>query len=420
MNENTTNLQTQEPVVTDSTPSKLTSDIYIMFTVDNIPKLQEIKQPDEIFSDYLEEFDKNAAYECSSGLSKTLNRQFLGRYDLACMPDTYEGCNEDGTLCKESIEQVQTVYFYSTDHKNTGLSIVTMIIPSNKYKITSILDQMSTKHLYFRSNKEETFISSERFFYEVFNVEIISEPKAVVCLNNKPQDEIETLCILACETYQSEYVSYSQSSREMLECTKNNLAQYDFYELYASQKSILFIDNDFNDDWKNNIASEISILFICEILLMRIAAITRTNRKIKSHLTSDIKITLREIELLYNEFRATVIFWEINNFKYLLANKVFDHLHTAFQVDVHYEAYKSNHSHLEHLVNIKGGQAAEREGFVMNAIAVALAVFQMLPLILSGNPDDYAILGSGSSVLVIFLLLYIVRKSRNKSRNSYK
>ncbi len=420
MNEINQNNNANDQVTPIITSKKLANDIYIMFIVDKIPQIATPQQPDELFSDFLEEFDKNAAYECSSGLSKTLKREYLGKYDLACIPDTYDGCEEDGTLCKESVEEIQNVYFYATNHYHTGLSIVTMIIPSNSYKVTSILDQMSTQHLYYRQQDQSGFISAERFFKEVLSVEIIAEPKAVVCLNNKPQDEIEMVCILACETYQSEYVSYAQSSREMLERTKNNLAQYDFYELYASEKSILFIDDAFTADWKNNIASEISILFICEILLMRIAAITRTNRKIKSHLTNDIKITLREIEELYNEFRATVIFWEINNFKYLLANKVFDHLHTAFQVDSHHEAYKSNHSHLEHLVNIKGGQAAEREGFVMNAIAVALAVFQLLPLIISGGSEEYTLLGSGTTILLFMYILYLIRRSRSKSRKAIK
>ncbi len=399
---------------------KYRSDIYIMFPVDYRPhqknKNDVLDYP--VFKEYMTQFYEQSEYECSSDIAKHLKREFIGEYLFACTGDDYSGCeDEDHKLNKEYIKGTNTAYLYSTVHESTNLSIITMVIPNNYYSVTNIQDQMTTGHLYISNKDEEEFYNIDSFFTTELDISRIDEPKCIVCLKDRPADEVEMKCILACEAFQSDYATYQLKSQEMEDIAKKNIAQYDFYEAYASSKCVLFIFEEFKDNYIENISSEITLIFICELVLMQNVAIMRTNKHIIECLTNKNMISLKEIENLYSEFGNTIIFWNIDNFKYTLSQILFEHIHIAFKNPQLLGEYERNQAHLEHIVELKNSQSAEREGKVINFIATALAIIQVIPMLLDNSPTSRTMLGSLSGLFFIAFILMVSKHNRTRQRN---
>lgn len=75
----------------------------------------------------------------------------------------------------------------------------------------------------------------------------------------------------------------SDSSNDKLRIKKEiepeNIYGYDYAETYASNRSIVHI-YDMKDNYRQNINRDISILFICELVMLRQASILSVDNKI--------------------------------------------------------------------------------------------------------------------------------------------
>ena len=402
------------------------SDVYIMIPYcdkGSCKSGEDFPKTDEFAKKYIEAINSISAYECSSTIANNLKRRFLGKLCLGCMTDDY-----DEEICGE-----ETTYLFLTSHKNTGLHVLTLLIPDSQTSPTQLEDQMSANNLLIRNGGSGKKADSN--FQNYQNIDIYMEnkyglrrcgnAKCVLCLSQKPRDHFELYYMLAAEAYNSVHFQYRIQSRSIEEISKNNIAQYDFYEAYVSSSCLVYILKNFSKNFFDNIVDEGEAIFICELVLFQNMAITRTNQKIVDELSRNRKTSLRAVEILYEEFGQTIEFWKYDNFKYKLAQNFADNINKAYKTADILANYYRNQNYLEHIVELKGTQVSEKEGKILNIIAIILAVIQVIPII--GEFDSWIKagkllhnqaffpLGIGACLTLFFIL--IIRKRIAKRFN---
>jgi len=167
---------------------------------------------------------------------------------------------------------------------------------------------------------------------------------------------------------------------------------------------------------------EIAMVFIMELILFQFNAISHSDRIILSHLTNVKKLNLKEIEKIYIEFGKTIMFWDVDNFKYLTVQILSDRICQAFKLSELQETYYRNLDHLEHIVELRTSQNSEREGKIINVIAILLALIQILPLLYDvirrGHLSVNGAIKSAISVFVVIFFLLLVRRYRRKKMSA--
>ena len=245
-----------------------------------------------------------------------------------------------------------------------------------------------------------------------------------------PKNPLEFEYMIASESFNSKRVDYKLDSKEFKEICQNNLAQYDFYELYASRDAVVYVLHTFDDNLMTNIMDEAPILFIMELIMFQSAAILRTNNKIVEQLSKSGSVNISFIESLYREFGKTIKFWSKDVFKYEAVQNLSTTIHKAFGTEKILEDYYTNQKFLEHIVNLRDVQDSNRESKILNGIVLLLTIMQVIPIALTfinwlGTNNNlleellkpqYTI--SFTTIIILLVILLIKKRKTKKKRET--
>ena len=397
------------------------SDIYIMIAFKSMGhvNISQNIECDEIAREYLNCIKEKSAYE-NNNVTKDLKRTFIGKNYIACLNYNYDG----NVIAKEP------VYMFLTEHKLTGLYLLTIMNLKNKFSPTQIQDQVTTDNIfiYDESNK---MININDFMKNKFKLERCGEAKTLLSLSNKPKDSLEFNCMLASETYKSfadDGHYYRLTSEEIEKASKDNFSQYDFYEIYAYKSAVIYILKTFGDNDILNIQDEIPILFIMELIMLQSASVLRTNNEIIEQLSKGGTVSLRFIENLYKEFGKTIRFWNKDVFKYVTVQNISSKINEAFDTKNITEEYYKNQDFLEHIVNLRDIQDSNKESKILNIIVLILTIVQVIPIIIefinwffSLNIKNFGfIYWVDLSILLLILVILLLKKRIEKKKNFYR
>ena len=121
----------------------------------------------------------------------------------------------------------------------------------------------------------------------------------------------------------------------------------------------------------------------------------------------------------------------MQNFKYLASQQEAEHIKKAFRSEELKETYKEHQEYLEHVVEVKNAIADQRNGLIIDVVAVILALIQVKEFVveLAGQfynyfgievknaPDvtfNYAIFGG---VVLFIIILRILRRRTSVSQH---
>lgn len=361
---------------------------------------------------YCEMLNHHVDYECNILDTRELERVYLGEFDLACYDDDYDlDADEEieeplldfdflddpmsGKQCyyseeytvdekqrskKRVLHAVEKVHLFVTAHKQTGIYIVTLALPDNRYIPTQLIDQMSTGHLDFVLD-DGTLVPVEAYMRKWYSLELYGESKCVVCLSEHPKSRTELGYLLAGETYVSSAIDY-QIRPNRLENFLKPRAYYDYYDSYISKSVIAFVFKEYSDDFADRLDDETSELFITEVVLLQNTAVVRTNRHVAEELSEKDGITLEEIEKLYIEFGKTMKFWRSDVFKYPGSQLEADEVIRSFGITQALEEYHRNHQFLDRYVQLDSDIKEQKSADRMNAILYVLAWIEGASIVL--------------------------------------
>lgn len=394
---------------------ELINDVYIMIPVDisNRKNIDEAIEVPDYVQVYLDEMRKNSEYECDERITNTIDREYLGSFSFAFMDDTYT-----------RIIRTISTDLVLTLHKSTNLGLLSLFFKENLHDMSQIEDQMSSNHLYLLINDKPVKVCD--FIKDRFGFNKCGNEKILICLNKRPDTELKLCYLLAAEAYNSLQVNYKINSPEIIEAARNNIAEYDFYELYVSDNCLVYISDQISDNYIENILIEKAIIFICEIVMLQNSAISRTNQRIVDELTSNIDISLKTIERMHVEFGHTILLWDKNIFNYTLAQKLANKIYAAFGNEELLEEYNKNQDYIEHIIELRSTLNSDREGKILNVLAFILSISELVQILVSvfGFIKDFDLkilvaggIGVGTTTLLLIFILLLRRHRRNRKRH---
>ena len=332
-------------------------------------KDDEISKNDGVddFSElYREAMKDHTDYECSNEVfRKNIRRYNLGSYYLACYNDNYD----------DTVIEKQMVHLFLTAHIESGLYIVTIAIPENKYMTTQLVDQMSQSafDIYL---PDGTLKSVFEYVKENFDLISGGESKCVACLTNEPANRDELAYILTGETYVSSKINY-RIMPERLQKLLEPKAVYDYYERYISRQAVVYVFKDMqNTTIEDRLSSEASVLFIVGIVLFQNIAVARTNRRVVDALTNSDGMTNEEISDIYVEFGKTMRFWDTNIYNYPFSQKEADEVIDSFGIKDQLEEYYRNQGFLDRMIEIRTSLSSEKSARITNLTLYILSWVQ--------------------------------------------
>ena len=278
------------------------SDIFVMVPVSG-PRCAPHRS-NAFTSAYLQQLNSVSQYECSSQIVETIERNYLGTIEIAYLDDEYNSQN---------IEWIPGQCFL-TYQKMTGLGVFQLLLPSFQKDPSQVGDIVSSQHLKIRTGSHD--FSLQDFLKLQQKLDICGKVRVLYCSSLKQKNTKELEYLLAGETANSEHIDFKLENSEIQRQAKNDLSVYDFYELYASSCSLVYYFDGFSDSFEENIEDEALLIFICELAILRNAAIARINNQIVEELMQNSDISAKQTLKLQVEFGKTAILWENNVYHY--------------------------------------------------------------------------------------------------------
>ncbi len=382
------------------------SDVFIMIPVEGKLKKGIGIKESAVGRSYIQAITATARYECNETIADSVERESLGKAKLAYLSDEYDF---------DHVKWIDCHILFSYQ-RISDLGVLQIVIQSCQEEDSQIGDIVSSNHVVLQVDDKEMKLEQ---YIESLNLRKSGDIRCIYCNDIKEKDENQLNYLLAGETAQSEHSDYKIAQAVMNDLGKVNLAKYDFYEMYASTRAIVYLLKDYAKDSSSNYERESLLLFICEIAIMQNAAVSRINQQIVDELLQNSNISSRKTLKLQTEFGKTVLLWDNSVFNYYLAQELSDSIVKAFDTERLMDEYSRNSQHIEQIASLKSGIAADVEAKVLNILALILSISELIELIkgivgyIKGKEVAFGV-GGGVSVLLIIVLILIINRRRNR------
>ncbi len=246
--------------------------------------------------------------------------------------------------------------------------------------------------------------------------------------------------ILSAEVYNSAKLLYHIDSDELRDLCEIEHSQYDYYDVYLSNKVIAFIPHDYFDmDINERIDITATYSFIAELVIFQNTSLARMNIKVTQALEDDGDVSLEDVLELDKQYGQTIPFWDPTNFKYYGTQQEAAKILEAFSNEDLKNTYNEYQQFLENLVTLQASERENRNDLFLNIAATVLAILQVqsfivnilesiyLKLGLLEAPDEIEITSEAivnkdftslmfGGILVFLLITIIIRRKKKNSR----
>jgi len=289
---------------------------------------------------------------------------------------------------------------------------------------TYILDNFSTKTIYFSENNKK--MSLEEFLNEL-NMKASGEIKALIT-DYKDYTINHKMCILVGEQFSNGYIAgYQIISKEIKQKAINNIANYDFADIFVSKKNVIYILSD-KVKIEERLYYEALMIYIMEVLSLQINVISNSNAiLLKSLNSSDFKEDLQKS--IDKETAKTAYLWEIEIFKYYLAQHLYNILFNEFNINNLKQTYLNNYKvyevvkrNYDNEVMKKANEITQNYFSLFTILSGFSTINTIIGLVFSCFVKEEAlksiiILGFGLVSIICFIILFIIsKKIKNTKR----
>ena len=393
------------------------SDMFILIPCHIEGSYKDIKEieKDEYSKLYVKNLNKTSKSELVDRVSNSFERLYLGEYNLKILSDDYKETLEDKTVINQC-----KIKLFLTGCERTRLSVITIAICDFNGNPTSILDQVTREELVIQKDK---LIYLEDFLFEEFGIIKNGEAKTCLIQSEKSKDE-DILYYMACETNDSDLVETQIISDKYKDLALDNLAVYDFSDIYVSESVVYQVIHD--KDKQAKMQYESLLIFIVELLVMKLSAIYRTNNKVQKALEENEGINVKQYEKLSNEFANTLSIWQINIYRYKGAQTIANRISERFEIDKVRDNYRENDDLLQNIIDTRNVKNSIAESKILFVVAILLFIRDLYSIIKNlylffaesqeFSPGD--IFSSLTSILfiIIVVVIYLSRNIKIKSR----
>lgn len=351
-------------------------------------KLAGVASKKEIDFFYESEVKQRIAEEVSVRSRKEFERGYLGEFSF-----NFYGKDESDLACTQKLGRV-----YFTLNKVTQLCVLNIVFHVEGEPVTQYLDRLSREGISMNHNDNYNFD-----FYTYLKAEwgLGVVGKARACLSSGREiDESLKPSLFASEMHNSDVMdSASLLSGFGQGNWKDNIAIYNSSHIHASKTTVLRFDPELDvmdhkqeSDLEKSVDSvaclqhkalrrDLMLTFIIEILMFREASIKRANLRVNKSIKQDEQLSLADINNLMGDFKAAILFWDLDIFLYPTAQQLADTLNEKFDIDRSLETYHKNQNFLEQRVNLSSAIEAEKETRTINYIAIIVFFFEAINML---------------------------------------
>lgn len=326
----------------------------------------EEEDDEELCSFFLAKMKQYNNEEFDGKFFRKIRRTSLGTIKLQVMLEKEEFC--------------QYGFAFSGIHPQTAVGMMGIVIPAVS---------VPTELLLCASCAESLKIADSNGYIKVrdwmlrHGLEAYGSSKAVV-FSYSPMSQDEILRTLACEMYPiGELVGET-----MQEWSKDNFAQYDIAQVYASDRCLLEISTMQTgmSMLKERLNVEAVELFFMELLMMQEAAVARVSDKTYELFNdgtymktgSDIQ---EKLLTLSQEAANAVLFVNYGKLRFPTVRISCKKIAERFGIEEEMDNYQRCRQMLEQMIAINTSEAENLESNLMNLLLLFLTMVQVLPVI---------------------------------------
>jgi len=362
-------------------------------------KMTDIKDND-FAKEYIKVLKDITDSEIVNRVGKTFDRAFLGNYQLPIYSDS--------GIDQNQLDETHVDMFITKCHKN-HLAVLTLIIHDYEGNISHIIDQVTREDIYI--NKQSLY----DFLLEHFDIIKNGEAKMILTQDHLQEEDITYY--MATETSASSLVDTKIVSEKYQKYGQDNIAVYDFSDIYASESLVYQVLKGQN----NQLQYQGLLVFIVEILVMQLSAIYRTNNKITNALEENQKLKTKDYEKFSIEFANTLSIWQIDIYRYKGAQTIANKISERFGIQSVLNNYKQNDAFLQNIINTNNVKNSEFESWILFVIAILLFFKELFVITKSivgkmnegsslSELDIISTISSTSIIIILIIIVYFIRK----------
>lgn len=236
--------------------------------------------------------------------------------------------------------------------------------------------------------------------------------RSITSLNRKPT-QIHLAYMMACERYTvSGYITHRLTGSSFYEMANENHAQYNTNQIYASERNVAYIVESPHED---RVMHEFLIIFIMELLMLQLCAVYSVYKEIIDDLDAN-DFSNEIIEQINRRISNASLLWDVDNFTYLAAKKIHEHISLKFGILRLKEENKANMDTFEKIALVTSQKEAvtfQRFTSVFTFVSgfSALNVFVSLAVVvITGElvEETLWIIGINSFMILGILSLFMI------------
>jgi len=335
---------------------------------------------------FIDELSNVAKYEFNNAMSDRIERTFLKEIILNCKTDDRDNPTSLG---------LQEAFIIRSQFRGTNYCLLTVVVVNTNVSLTHLLDQVSRRELVIVDDGKEIYLTD---WVKDYGLESTGKAFYASCISDLPDKEAPY--IMAGEAYNAD-ADFRIMSNTIADSLNQNQAQYTHYEAYMSECGIIYVMKDFDHEYAGRLNTECIMIFILELVILKITAINAANNEIVSAY-SDNYVSINEIHNIMEQFALSLPLWDIRHFRYFLAQDFANKIEKAFNVPRFIAEYEKNRVFLEQLINVRKLIASEKESKIIQTFATVLAMLQVVPHLF--NMVLYIMRGSAISLTQIMSL----------------
>lgn len=240
-----------------------------------------------------------------------------------------------------------------------------------------------------------------------------------------PMEQEEILLCLACELSPMGNLI----GEELVGWSRENFAQYDIAQVYASDKCLLEISKMKGYLLKERLNVEAVELFFLELLMMQEAAISRVSDRTydlfrEGLYREDSSGSQEKLFALSQEAASAVLFVNFKKLRFPTVRISVRKIAERFGIAEGLETYQTCREMLEQMIAMNTAEAEKADGDLMNLLLLFLTMIQVLPVfadmfryIVEGQwnlVDILSSLGGAAGCLMLYLLYRAAFRKRQK------
>lgn len=332
-------------------------DLYLMIPLDTTNFDKSLYKSNSTFLDML---NRTSKAEISSLVANRIERYELGKLHII-VKDDYEN---------ESNISIITANAYISTYRAVGTLIIE--IPNISIDPTFVLDENSRESLIVKDGEEEILLKE---YLSKRNIKTFSYSTYLLVSGEKLNSYYRSF-VLASEAFFNR-IGSKIVSKEICEKSQNNIAQYEFADIYISGKVISFEINEQTDSYEERIKISMLIIYIHELLSLKMAAIMNVGHKITKEFDSSPQPSTDVLETILDDYGKNIILFNFQ-YKYYLAKVLSDNIQELFSINEMFNNYQMEMKELSQIITMRADKINKKFSKKQDNLFKVVSVFTLL------------------------------------------